>query len=375
MCNKGTCEMNTAESHALFSQKVTVLSFVSTACIVVMHAGSFMAGSQNVGVLFVRQFFTQYLCDFAVPFFFVMAGYWFAGGFCVCDAKCPSYVIFLKKKCKSLFIPYVIFCLYGLLTPALWIVVAYNLRNGLPWFDRTVFASSGFLDGVNRIFAVWGRDLPMYNGALWYVRALLLFFILAPIWRLVYRRLPIVFLLLFLALELYDPNLKIGGPICLQIGRSSYFFLGVYLTALRFPEIRISGRWTQAIWLIAITILAFQTVSKLSGDGGVVFELFHRVQDILILGAVWFGYDQLSVSKKVETFPWWIKCSFFIYCTHWPLIACQTTLSHAIGIDNAWCVLGLSLSVCFYVFVGVMFAYLLKRFLPSVYGLVGGGRG
>lgn len=84
------------------SRKIKVLSFWAMISVLFIHSntlGAFPeAASWNV---FLQRFLTRALSSWAVPFFFIVSGFWFANG------KYDGWYSFLQKKVKTLLFPYI----------------------------------------------------------------------------------------------------------------------------------------------------------------------------------------------------------------------------------------------------------------------------
>ncbi len=65
-----------------FSNKIKVLSFVATIFVVLIHSDATATGGMSAWNIWLHGFVTQQIAGLAVPFFFVVSGFWFARGYC-----------------------------------------------------------------------------------------------------------------------------------------------------------------------------------------------------------------------------------------------------------------------------------------------------
>ena len=120
-----------------FSEKVYKLSFVCACLVVLLHVNATLVSSPAKWNVVLHDFFCVQMCYFAVPFFFVVSGFFFARGQYVCS-KC-SFYLFYKKKVISLALPYVIFVLlhFAVVTP---VIIGNNWITGRSLLNRTIFS-------------------------------------------------------------------------------------------------------------------------------------------------------------------------------------------------------------------------------------------
>ena len=182
------------------SRKITVLSFFAMITVVSIHSDPLplMAAPS----CFCRNLsrISSMLKDWAVPYFYVVSGFFFAR----CYAH-RTYGEFMSGKVRSLIIPYLLWGgVYGTIT-MLPLEIAVNKFHGAPLLFNTRIGG-GVLHTLDRFFGIFYSS--PYDGALWYVRMLVLFFALAPIWIFILRRCDwLLFVLGVLGIFLF----KIGG--------------------------------------------------------------------------------------------------------------------------------------------------------------------
>lgn len=118
------------------NEKMRDVSAVAMLAIVITHSIAIMTfpGAARWNVWIQALVSRSLTCSWAVPFFFLISGYW-------CHRKLSEGSIksFYTKKIKSLFVPYVLWCILGLLL-MMPLVVVNNIVTERPLLSRTVFA-------------------------------------------------------------------------------------------------------------------------------------------------------------------------------------------------------------------------------------------
>lgn len=230
----------------------------------------------------------------AVPFFFLLSGYLFAGRF----GEAGWYSRQIKKRFATLFIPYVIWnCAYWLFAMGL---VYAQVHLGLE-------SRAGNFDGILwRQWDVLGLH-PLYCpalGALWFVRCLLVITLLSPLFYVFAYRWSVVFIAVGFVFALIAdwkcPNPDTGWlNIWMLKGwlrAAVYFSAGVWL---RFNYLNISGvRYS----LISLAVGWFMLCSG---------------NNLLHLVGIPFSIFGLWGVISTKGWPRWLtSCAFPIYVLH-----------------------------------------------------------
>ena len=190
-----------------------VVSFIAALCVVAIHAN--VDGKWN--------FVCQTLTSWAVPFFFLQSGFFF--GLSSYITRGGGALLLLKKKFNGLFYPYITWIAIAT-TICMPLVLFNNHLTGHPLLERTIFAEPSIWSVMDSTFAI-GRNSPRHLGVLWFVRALMILFVMAPLWKIMARRsLCWLLVIAFIFAHFYYPQIDFHG-FQLRIGAASYFFLGI----------------------------------------------------------------------------------------------------------------------------------------------------
>lgn len=289
-------------------------------------------------------------CSFAVPLFFMFSGYWFIKSY-----ERYGFVQLLKKKFWSLYVPFVLWCVIGEL--AIWPTSF--------WSD--VSPSWGALLGVP-ILLTKGLSLAFH---LWYVRALLIFFLLAPLCYLIGKHAILV--LAAIVVTRFFPTVSLGpyhfDYFALAV---PWFFIGAGLSSGDWLSVRLQRNHSMILALFSFIPLIILDVC---GDWKVPYFISaHEVRIILMSVFFWFGFDWL-VDRFALRQPLAV-CSytFFVYCLHVSVIRYTGNLLR-VGLGTSSCVKTFGYFcnwLSFFADVGL--AVLGVRFVPRFYRLLSGGR-
>lgn len=300
----------------------------------------------------------------AVPFFFLMSGYLLAGHIGEPDWWKRENL----KRVRSLVVPYVA---WGLL----WLLFLLLLK-----FTGNVIHDRWCLTGFRSLLCshkFMGFDLFSHPQlpTLWYVRSLIIFVFLSPIfmWAL-NKHLWLVMSLALVKLFLYRG--ECSGTCYYLIDRMFsfgfifYFLLGM---ALRKSLIKIQRKnYTLLVGLSAITIWCIIHFTYASGETiqsprilRFIFGRLHTLDTMLWMYFIWI----IMPSKKLPQL--FANTSFGIYLVHWFIL---DGLWQPYILGRCHTIMDLILSFCVGVGGSLVFVITLKTLFPKTAALLFGGR-
>ena len=288
-----------------------------------------------------------------IPFLqilFILSGYLFfyqkgenLASLNVVDFVKKTYTVKLSKRVKSLLIPYVIWSLVSFVYQIFIKHRGFSLTN--PFDFIMLFWDAGE-----------GRPIGM---ALWFVRNLIVFAIVSPIYFIVVKYLG--HLTLFLILFLSSLKLSIAYPFF-----NVYLLFGSYLAL---SGITLESLSKKTNWLLCILCYLFLKI----------LELFHHVELssvvlplLLMLGVMGalMKYEPSETLKKVSL------ASTFIYFCHPYFTGIRNIYmslidTTVIGLDiMIWFVQTVTnFAICYCIYL------ILKKFAPSLLSILQGNRG
>ena len=363
------------------STKLTVVSFISACFVVILHAYDRSLAAGTGVTAWIVTFLGWTLPTFAVPIFFVISGY-LLGIKSANGQKDGWYAQALRKRVRTLLVPYLAWCTIYVLT-----VVPFTMF-GNHMAGRSLVHNTHLhepLLSVWNIVGIYGADMAGFpvNGVLWYVRNLLILVALAPVLiKVISRRSTGVafFIIAGAALFLHDwmPRsiwqfFETGFSL-----RGLLFFSTGLLLAMHpvkpdsFRPLRLL---LPILWIGASLIF---TAMRLHPDESsvTVQRLLAKSINLLGVGSIWVLYDLIHVTKRLANRSF-VHDAFFLYAAHLGIILTvmcarlQDILSSRLHIPA----IGIFfLRIAVPVVISLTAAELLKRYWPKFYAILTGGR-
>lgn len=349
------------------------LSLFAMASVVMIHSITTLTCKHPaVWNVFVQHLFLRSFTYWAVPFFFACSGFWFAKGSYVQGQQ--GIGSFWAKKAKTLLVPYVLWIIVAviLVTP---LVVGNNLVTGRGVWERTIVAVPGVWPKVCKLLALTSME-PIVNGPLWYVRALLLLFLLAPIWRLVARvRGGWIALVGIGLIETLLCPWSVAG-IHLPAMGIGWFALGMAVAErgweqakLPLPLVATAG----IVWAVASLTKCFHAVGVAWAPVGVESKIIALIP----YGGIpflWGLYDCLGLGRF--SLPRILHETFWVYCCHQIVGAYFIAgMLFVFGKSDAATLIVAGASVVVMLGVGFGSIVVARRVFPRVCVWLTGGRG
>lgn len=333
--------------NATTSNRLAKMSFICALLVVVLHVG--------IGPKWIGR--TLALTGIAVPFFFLAAGYLFAG-----RMEDPAwYVRQVKSRAKSLLIPYVFwnFAYWSFI-----VGMAYAFaRAGNSYGGRTVI--EGLMGGRWDIIGLLPFSFPAL-GLLWFVRCLIVLVVISPVFSFLKQRWTIALILL------------------------GYILFCWWCVANPDPEEGWVRPWLVKGWMKAFLFFAAGIWLRFNWNDHVQLP---RWMAVIVLGAGWiflayggtlvwpigvpFAMIGLWWTISDSAWPKWLtSCSFPIYVLHafWGVMA--SAVFSALGLkgwaDNsavAWLLKWILMAGG-----SIVSVLILRKFFARISGFIFGGR-
>ena len=324
------------------SNKIRTLSLLATVMVVYRHSLNYLAffnSWSGEGVNGFIQDGFMVLTQVAVPYFFLVSGFFFfkkdyyAG---------EEYKMMLRKKWKTLFIPFVIWNTVGLL--CLLVTGQYSQPVSVGDFILRLADSN-------------------YYGPLWYVRDLMTLMLIVPVYQWIFRcNNWIIYATVFAAL--YYMWIPID---CGWISTEGIFFFFLAGILQKHQEILQRRLTATVVWLLFAVwiVLCFTTP---------FFQYLHKPCTLLGVVVFWLVSDHIALldSKVVMRLA---RYSFLIYVLHfYPLKVMKVALGR-LFYGNEWVSLAayLILPIITCVIV-VVIGCIMRRYMPKLYNLSTGNR-
>lgn len=374
--------MSSSSISPFISQKIRFYSFLSMLLLVWVHGynlrDTYLQPWSLVHEPLNFTTFTEYLCAnglfrFRIPMLFIISGYLYA----LSDYK--PYGERTKKRLRTLGIPYLI-----------WSVIALLLTLGLeysPIFLKAIqethlaqisehhilVSQYAWYEWLIRIFL-----LPI-AFQLWFIRVLLIYNIAYPPLRWCVQKYPFIWFL-FTAFLWFTTF----GAFFFE-GEGLFFFsLGIWLQKNEF-NIEKAPRYFSPAWGLLLfilfcfvkTYLAFQPASFLGGANEFLINTLFKASELLGMISIWYGCDGLVrwarntwLLNKMQDF------SFIIFAFHVPILYYVMYWANtAFAFYPYHRLLSFMILPLLVILSAVVVGYILRRFLPTTYNLLTGGRG
>ncbi len=300
----------------------------------------------------IRILFSKVISHIAVPCFFLISGYLFF--YNVCDFNKQIYVSKLKKRVKTLLVPYL-----------LWNIIAIIIDF------CNYYGNHNLTDSINHtINNLWYFFTNPLDYPLWYVRNLMILSVVSPLFFYLLKKIPYA-LVLLLVLGLF-----IGGYKT-NVNSAVFFGFGAFLSINKVNIITTFRRIKIPIYIIAFITMCLCVYfnSKYTETGKRIYPLFLLTGIISIFNLASICVEkELFKEKKILT-----SSVFFIYAIHvllpisWTNVYFQHAFSLSEGNYGLCTVLYLiqpilKTALCIVIFL------LLKMIAPKVVYLLSGSR-
>ena len=320
---------------------------------------------------FFEYFLANGILRFRIPILFAISGYIFA----MQDYK--PYHERIKKRFKTLVVPFLIWSAVGLLITYLW--------QQFPITRQAVFDSQLDQVGDNRTYTQigWGGIISRWllrpvSFQLWFIRSLFIYNLVYPVFRWAITNYPrLWFALMFLMWVFLFRILFFEGQGML------FFSLGIWLYKYNYPIDRKPEWYSRYLsWLFFIglnvirTFMAFE-LEEYNRLTIAVLVMLHILSVMAGVIAIWYSGDNVvKWFMKKKWFIWASAFSFIIYGLHIPLLAYSMRLAYfyGSGISNYRFISYIVVPV-FILFFCIITGAIFRRVWPSAYKLCTGGRG
>lgn len=271
------------------SNKISIATTLCCFMIVLRHSLNLEAFYNNTGYpqwLFFIEMGVTRMTDIAVPFFFIVSGFFFSR---YNYYQQGNYSRMASKKIRTLLIPFLFWNLIGAIA-----LLVYDKNNNLGSSPQECL--------VNFITSQW-------YGPLWYVRDLMIFMIMVPLYGWIYNlKNNIVYILLLTVLFfLWEPGtsnlLSTEGVFCFALGGFVYLNNDILN--------RKANIWF-VYFFIAIWLMTSFFVSTWSNT------YIHRISILWGVVAFWM-FIGIVHETYCKQFLRLAKYSFLIYVTHFNL--------------------------------------------------------
>lgn len=308
-------------------------------------------------VRIIRTLISDIIARSAVPLFFLISGF-------LLYAKCPMYLTNLKKKVKSILVPYILWILLSVL----FFYVAQNIS-----FTKQYFANPGniiknfrIIDWVDIFFGKFTQRAPyplVYQ--FWFLRDLFVLNLLFSIIKVIIDKMPLGYFLILILLWINSTNIYIVSPEALL-----FFSIGYYIVKYQISIDSIDSISTKDI---VIAYLLFIILELFFCDN---FILVHKIN--IILGSIFLLKLTKYFIRNNQLYcklAWLEEYSFFVYAFHEPLLTVLKKISvKIIPMHDEFLLVQYFLVVILGVTVSLLIGIVINKVMPKIYSILTGER-
>ncbi len=353
------------------SRRIRILSLLAMVSVVIKHSAPTLPFTEPVD-LFFRSLLTTSWTNWAVPYFFIVSGFFFA------NSSDSGYGLQVRKKIKTLLLPYIMWAIIGFLimTP---LNMLNNIMTGKPVIEHTVFGLQGLMSvwsafGIvaNPIRGMDGLLGPACNGPLWYVRALLLLFLFSPLFVWLKRILPNALAITALGIVLFIPYYVIPW-ITLPCSAIGYFLIGMtyrnFIFCLRMPDSinMLCGLLTAACAFVNAAMISDYVKIP------IVFCNIPRLFPLLMIVFAYHIVKRIEEKIPIDKIP--LGWPFWTYCFHGTIISCIAVGCMILGGKSRMALYIIMLSVPVITLLLSFLAFkIMNTYFPKTLAFLCGGR-
>ena len=356
------------------SQLIRSLRLIMVIGLVFVHFGNFPGDSLDpfTGVVnanfivasSINSFFTYFfLCS--VPVLSMISGYLF------CYQGSPDFLETLKKKNKTLILPYITWT-------TIWLLFAFVLysigksSNQFTNYDQG-FTDYSFLDLLNGIVGI--TETP-FAFQFWFVHDLVLSILITPIIIPAIKKLGAIIVVIPFILW----AMEFDTWVFFNYKVISFFNLGLYL-GIKKIDIKIPTRlkWLNLSILIFISMVLVRIYTPALYEGRMPFDTIYELI-LRVVGSV--AIITLAINIKIHlngVFKYLVDHSsytFFLHAFHFPLIVLMKQVLFMTGLFHGE--LGLIIlwitSIFATIVTAIVTAEIINRYIPALYKYLNGQR-
>jgi fucose 4-O-acetylase-like acetyltransferase len=297
----------------------------------------------------------------AVPLFFLISGF-------LLFIKEPKYMENLKKKCRTILLPYILWAFLVIL----FLFAAQSFDFIKPYFGNLVVRDFSIMDWIGAFVGHFGK---FYDGSLnvngplvyqfWFLRDLFVLNVLFVIIKKIIDRCPGGAFVLFSLLWIGGINLYIVNTTALF-----FFALGYYIVKYNINYKHLDNIKTldMVIMYIIIIITGLFFREKIT-----IFSAMNKIVGIMFF--VKLSRNFIKKDKMYKLLAWLEQYSFWVYATHGIVIAAMIKLSVKImPMDGGWLLMHYFIVtlLCISVLVGI--GMIFRKLFPKIFSILTGGR-
>jgi peptidoglycan/LPS O-acetylase OafA/YrhL len=256
-------------------ERLNLIRFPLIVGVVFIHSYISAFDTMGVAAHFVLNFFSNGLASVAVPAFFLISGFLFFYQF---EWSGKSFLKKLKSRFRTILLPYI----FWNLTAMIFMLILFNTFNP-------------------------------HTSQFWYINELMALILLTPVFHLMHKKIPVMFLVVFLVVWLFFDWSNTTIPVMSSMLPVLFFYAGSVIAVKKSTPF-LFDKYGIAMSIICLLIFAIDAIYKPSG------LLLHKVG--ILAGVIAALYlTKILLNEKIKPIVLWLgKASFFIFAIHQPYL-------------------------------------------------------
>ncbi|MGI5115829.1 acyltransferase family protein [Treponema sp. SP13] len=315
----------------------------------------------------VKLFITFGLARCAVPLLFMFSAFLQA-------KKDDSYPLVLKKKAKSLLLPYVLWmALLAFFYGGFKLIIAKIAPQLLSQPDNTCLKWT-FVDWIHKTLGYkpkpdGGFELPEFAVQFWFVRDLLILTIVLPVIKTLIKKFPVGFLAFLLTVYIVSIRVYFVETTALF-----FYVAGLYWGMYDIP---LFVKIDEIEWKEIIPLVLFSFVTAFTFGGG-EHSIFHNIM-VIFDCVIFIKLSAIIVRKEklYEFCSYLAGFSFFLFAIHAPLINGYTSklwIRFFPMKNTFWSLCQYFIPTFITIIIGTGIGIVLKKLFPPIFRVLNGGR-
>lgn len=345
------------------SDKLRVLSLISIIFVLYIH--SRFQPNEIMGMVYydkIQLFTSEMIGRCAVPLFYLISGYLF---FMKVPDGVKSIGRKIRKRIKSLLIPYFIGCVF--------FVIFYSFVALLPWTSNFINSSSSIMPLFQKPYSIILISI-FYDGGtgypcafqLWFLRDLIIIVATSPLWYLCLKRMKWAFVVVTF------------GLTYLQIPHAPFYALFWFVLGGKLVNAKSLSGGGRSVIVTSVLFLVVSGIQLFMTDV-IDWELVKIPVILLGIYSAWGLYDMVVGEKFILSEHRWLvtacQFTFFIYLFHEPTLnIVRKLIVVVLGKNELGYLTSYLLSPWIFTICAVFAGLLFRKYLPRVYDVCTGGR-
>ncbi len=345
------------------SKKIKILSFISILLVVFLHSYNLTIPFYTETEISVKSlnwyfqnFFTNGITRIAVPFFFIVSGFLFFLN------NPTDYINKIKKRSKTLLLPYIIWSLAGILL----YFILQTTPQSKPFFKTGLIKD---FTPYQLLFRLFINPVPYQ---FWFIRDLIFFVLISPLIYFFIKKTKEIGVLLLLFCWLIDLDFMIISNESIL-----FFYIGAII-AIRNQNI-VNYDYSKFslylfnFWLFLVVITT--SLKFIDFQSKIIITIIFKSSIIIGLLTYWSVYDLLFLKNQNTKF---LKSpifqfSFFIFAIHEPFLTIIKKILFSIFSKDAGLIIYI-IAPLIVIFICILISFAFKKYFQNTYYLITGGR-